>query len=517
MTEYPIHSRAFVQGLYLSEGVPSGTGILTDCVNVISDGTSLRNFEGIVSFIPSDILSVYGIDINFPFARLFSASENYLISDDLWKFYNNTLVPESVYDYEDKSTIVGIPKNLRWSVSNFGDFWFAVNGDYCIFRDIRSRMLTEAFGDPLDPLVQKIYRTDRIKANATVKSKGRYLLGGFNTDLFGDLIQPVIPDLQSVYKVRNTPPSSFAQNTIYWSAVGGGDFYTLVDLGIRDIGHVYPSIVDSDRAISRLLENFRIGSCGFATMSWRGPVTNMLELGDSVIVYGTDGITSMTPAGKEYRFDDVASFGVEGYAVGGGRSEHILIDSDDTMWSITSQGIKKIGYRQHLIGQQRDRVIVYDPIRDHYYISDGNITFILTRSGLFKTSQVIGDGFVSDSGFLALCNEINAESRMANFRLSPYNMQINEDKFVSSVHVTGEFDSGRARVWYTTRKSKEFKPSLWKRINQKGVVNINVNASDFAIEFEMVGNFDISQITIYYSVQSKTDLRGPYATSVPTA
>lgn len=514
MIEYPIHISGFLKGLYPSEAASYNSGLLSDCANVISDGVTLRNFGGIKSFLDIATLTTYGVDLNFPLARLFVGNGNYLISDDLWQSYQDMLVPQVVYDYVHKDNQIALSINSRWSPVAFNDFWFAVNGDCCIFRDLRSPVITEYLAVPL---VDKIYRTDLIKVNCATKFRGRYLLGGFNSNLLDFDLVPDLPTKTQTYKISANAGDSFRPNTVYWSTVGGGDFFTLIDANVRMYGHTLSPIIDEDRFISRLAENFRIGTCGFTVMSWNGTVTSMAELGNSVIVYGVNGISVLNPVGKSFGVNDIATFGVMGYAAAGGKNEHIFVDPDDTLWSVSGEGLKKLGYRSHLMGQQRDRVIVYNPMADCYYISDGNFTFMLNRYGLYRTNQIVVDGVTLDQEFLCLCSEIGAELQVANFTVAPYNMQVNELKFVSSIHLSGEFDSGRVRVWYTTGQSREFKPGIWHKFNRKGVATVNTNASDFKLEFEMVGNFSISQVTAYYSMQTKLDLRGPYASAMPVS
>ena len=78
---------------------------------------------------------------------------------------------------------------------------------------------------------------------------------------------------------------------------------------------------------------------GFRPMNWSGEVYAIKQLGKGAVVYGSDGITLMSPAQQTFAFRDLAFIGLlVRDAVCGDDTTHYFIDKKYQLWKLSEQG-----------------------------------------------------------------------------------------------------------------------------------------------------------------------------------
>lgn len=136
----------------------------------------------------------------------------------------------------------------------------------------------------------------------------------------------------------------------------------------------------------------RTNVAGYApNMPWNGVVMKVRKLGDSVMVYGDNGIAMLRPVENMFGVVKVANYGIAGYgAVGGNDQVHVAVCSDGYLRRFTQDGITTLGYKEFMSLMTAANIAVsYEPVDNEFYISDGVYGYLLTTSGLCQIYQLV--------------------------------------------------------------------------------------------------------------------------------
>lgn len=168
------------------------------------------------------------------------------------------------------------------------------------------------------------------------------------------------------------------------------------------------SIVWSDIGSVNFTPSTR-NQAGYRRDPYGGEVYHVRRLGDNVIVYTSNGVTKMFPVK-----DPAATFGFEELhgvgllnrgAMGGDLKQHLFIDRDYVVWSISAggtlsaakggtitakSGLTELGYQEYIAGLDaeygagipRDTIINFNPYKRDFYISDGTSSLLLSPYGM---------------------------------------------------------------------------------------------------------------------------------------
>ena len=119
------------------------------------------------------------------------------------------------------------------------------------------------------------------------------------------------------------------------------------------------------------------------------------QLGQGVLLYGSEGIFSMNPISQP-----VSSWSVpknlgrvpplHWNAIAGNAQIHYYIDENLDLWRLTSESVDKLSYKEYLQSLvASDILLVYEEQNANLYISDGNRSFVLTPQGLYECHQCV--------------------------------------------------------------------------------------------------------------------------------
>jgi hypothetical protein len=212
-----------------------------------------------------------------------------------------------------------------WSVASFGKYAIAMNGAAKVWRD------------PDDGIV-KVY------TNAEVPTGG--CCCEYN---------------QAQLIIGNVPTTWYdgGENVVAWSKIG-------------DVSCVPDDYNES----------------GYMPMYWDGPVYTVKQLGKSVVVYGRQGISVLTPqAGPAPTWGQEAldSFGIP-YAtcVGGNRAVHYFVDTAGELWRLRAGGnLQSLGGQRMIqpLVVNGPVVVTHHPRRDEAYVSGVDYHYVHTKDG----------------------------------------------------------------------------------------------------------------------------------------
>ena len=121
-----------------------------------------------------------------------------------------------------------------------------------------------------------------------------------------------------------------------------------------------------------------------------GTIHKVLPLGDeAVIFYGAEGIAMLYPAKQTFWHKKLSSVGAAGRDAAGGYKQHVFVSTDSRLYTISSEGEQRIGYKEWLSGLVgADIVISYDQDLNDFYISDDDSCFVLSQAGLTESSSI---------------------------------------------------------------------------------------------------------------------------------
>jgi len=133
---------------------------------------------------------------------------------------------------------------------------------------------------------------------------------------------------------------------------------------------------------------------GYRPINFVGRVYRVRRLGDRVAVYGEKGVAFVTgvrsPA-PTFGMKEIAKINMASPAAAdGGLNWHVVVDDLGYLWLVTEgEGAEKLGYKDALSELTLSDVVVsYDSANDRVFISDGNLSFIMTRGGLTQVFQI---------------------------------------------------------------------------------------------------------------------------------
>lgn len=140
------------------------------------------------------------------------------------------------------------------------------------------------------------------------------------------------------------------------------------------------------------IELDRINDSGIAPMRWQGTVYRILPMANFLLIYGSNGITQMSPVREPaptFGFKEIAAYGIKSrYAVAGDQDIHYFISTEGVLCKASEAAgyqtlkIERLGYEEFLSSLGVNTVMFYAPDKEELYISDGSIGYILTSQGL---------------------------------------------------------------------------------------------------------------------------------------
>lgn len=400
-------AEALRRGIRLEDFAARNTQALKSCRNMRVSEYGLKQFYPLTE--PVDLTDLAGdssvpnIPKAWPFPQLFrSAYPNrsylmtetgiYLVDESTW--LGSAL---SLGDLDSLPTVnpFTIPSGgLDWQFLDFQNNSVMLNGD--------SVIIAAQFGS----------NSVTITSGCTHK-RGRVLFGGFADDV------DAVADFDTWFdSYKSDAPSMLASgstgfdtgeggNWVWWSSIGAVDMYrffirSAILEGSLETALGLPLTSGYDATDDPYwLDLVKRNEAGFAPMPFSGTITVMKELGDFVVVYGTDGVCCMrhvTPA-------NVSTYGVlpiEGLDVrvgahvsancrnvaAGDHSTQVFVDNQKQLWVITQSGGgvsgERRGYSSEIGSLGDDLVVTYEPEYREFYISDGVDALLFNRHGLSK-------------------------------------------------------------------------------------------------------------------------------------
>lgn len=497
----------------------------------LSDGTSPTG----QSLIDTDYLTY-----DWPWPQLFRgkevllAAENQAIytpsfNSEYWSDHASTTPGDAkaIYQAKDVTTSFTIPSASQeegiWHFVDFGEVWALVRPNCTLFKGKHR----ETTGNGTDVILGQGTSDDSyvVMRTACDYKDGRAFAGGFDGSHFwgndwkyiwrewaGQQQTGVHFDLESV-----------DSNWVMWSKEGGGDllWMFLPDYAYNPTGTLssYPNQTTPSEPI--LLTYLKNGDMGMMPMPWSGNVEMVKQLGDAVMVYGSNGISALVPTGNIYQpftvqriFDTV---GINGRgAAGGDKFNHVFIDSvNNELWHIDSQlKLQRLGYREFLTYTS---IISYDQLEQDFYISSNTAgAYILTRNGGFcNVKQNVMSVIHEANELVASVNTMTGgENGYAIIKTDKLDMGTRALKNINMVEIGGEFDDSTnmsVSIHYRYDGTGAFTESTNMTVSNGGLAPFNLSGVEFQIQIQAVDSSDIQDIdyiNVHWAIAEDRYVRG---------
>ena len=319
---------------------------------------------------PLDSALAFSADVDIPAASFphpnLMMGETHTILASASKFFNMTF-DGSVWQAVEITTGLTPAGTDVWHFADKGDHWLATNGVDMVFCK------------------DGVYSSEYTKVPNTVCTfRGRVYAGGlggntsranaefWNTSyiaLLEELIADIYPDATT---------SKFGQNAVFYSCVGGEDFFE----------HYAES-----PSLDKIVAYQRRRESGYSIMPWSGKVMMVKPLGDGVVVYGANGITFMLQALSpiSMQLTNLPHEGVPSRrAVAGDRFRHVFIGNSGSLFEIGPDlKIKELGYEEVVadIGTLANTLINYDPIYQDIYLGIASKSRLITPNGMSRLNK----------------------------------------------------------------------------------------------------------------------------------
>jgi hypothetical protein len=302
--------------------------------------------------------------------------------------------------------------------------------------------------------------------------------------------------------------------------MNGGDFYWPWAMELALFGIPDTDILSD--AKSFIIDAIKKGELGFFEWPMKGEVLNMMQLGQDLYAYGTDGVCSATPQ----QFGDAVAhmtlnkskIGVaDKGAVWGDKDEamHFYVDKKAHLRMVNPQQISDLMYQ----GELEDMVtnvatepiiMSYDPDEGDLYICTATRARTYTKNSMGQPKQVI-TSIINDEGE-AIAVKYNAPEYSQRNRIitSPFDFEERMSKFIHDMEL-GIYDvtNCRARVWYKDDNSTNWRPGEWHNLFTGGFLSPDISGFDFKleVEYDAGSNFRFEYIRVNYQQRDERNFR----------
>jgi hypothetical protein len=509
MREYVLNiNQALINGIRPEERFNRNQPFLEDAYNVRCAPTGLEAYEPITNPFSTDVLA------GFPFPQLYVGESIVLllgetfisrvIESSIWTHLPITL-QASVSD-EDNS----VPAGDQWHIADLKTSWYLFNSECMIARinDMQTGITT---------IIEK-----SVFPNTGTHFRGRVVVGGLNP---AKIWSRNFEDIMNVWKqvtpvISEFNPDDVSTNYVMWGSIGGGDFpLWLIRPEILQEGVSFSGNQKKDPLgfmDTFIVDRLRQGQFGFMPMPYTGIIHQIKELGNGVMVYGSQGVSylphiaDLEPA-PSFGFRNVLGVGIAGRGcVGGGKDQHLFIGADNALWSITSDlSLKRLGFRHLLEEMDIDKIVVSNnPERNDFYITDGE-TCLLFSSGMSKVHQFPTSLAHRYGTLLGLFTE--SANRHARVVSNTFDMRMRSIKTGTGYALSASSPHPVfVGTWFRYDEKSPYQRTHFVEANKEGNAALRVAGTDFRAEVfsPEYKDFALDSIKFKWQSSDRRELRG---------
>ena len=257
---------------------------------------------------------------------------------------------------------------------------------------------------------------------------------------------------------------------------------------------------------------------GYRRCPYGGTVYHTRRLGDTVVGYSSEGITTIYPKGSAtpeygtgatFGFGEMSDIGlINRGAVNGNEQRQICVGEDYVVREVTSEGVKELGYKSYMEQLAGEDIIVnYDPSTEkNFYIGNSSKTFLLSPQGMTEILQ--HPSTVWRKNKQTYCLPDAEDSTEPYLCVQPFDMGYRGEKtvFVIESDAFNVTDGEATSDW--SKDLKNWNLGSYSPINNEGIVTNIIAGSAFRFRLRF-GSLGTDARINYMKVRYKmTDLRG---------
>lgn len=322
----------------------------------------------------------------YPFPQLFVGKSVTLLADATAIYSvtksdsgNWTIESYGVIDWEqyitDGTVTTGtIPTGKEWHFVDLWDKWMLFN-ESCVVFSITGGAAVQS--------------TVTIQTGASYND-GQIFYGGFDSSNVYDLAD--WPTYMATF--QGTLPAELrggsystgmGPNWTWWSSVGADDMYRFFWMEYMKHGPAAQTFGATSLAfppnMPYWMQFASLGESAPAPMPWTGTVKRMMQCGNTMVVYGTNGVNVISCPPMEVGVHQLPGFGTgvgvcEGttvrLAVGGNEQVHAFVDERRDLWLVENNGgmpkATNLGYR-HIFAAASNIMVHYDAGENEFYFT----------------------------------------------------------------------------------------------------------------------------------------------------
>ena len=239
---------------------------------------------------------------------------------------------------------------------------------------------------------------------------------------------------------------------------------------------------------------------GERPLDWKGYVYGVKKLGARVVVYGSNGVSILTPSGTIYGLNTVYRVGLKGRcAVAGDESKHFFVDATGQLWKLTD-GLKNLRYIEYLSEMNSSIVLTYDATENLLYICDGSVGYVydVATDNLGKCSpNITGIDYQTGTQYVTASSTIVTDP----FEICTdiYDFGTRNSKTIFSLEFGTDLSTGLyASIDYRRDKAGSFIQTPWYAVSVSGRVQVIAWGREFRFRVKTLTyeSFDLDYIKV---------------------
>ena len=495
MKEYSLLVQSpFQKGLRPNEHMPKNSPFLQECTFLKPTERGLRSVEGFTSVLGDETYE-------WPWPQLFRSDRGtYLFGETSLKVVDESAwsvgSAVSTYKLEDDTTTRDIASGGVWQFASLGDSWVACNGECVVVSDNRY----VAYGNTHK------YLTIASAFQAVGAHKGRIIYGGFDESYSWPAHWGTYRGILSGETSMDYSNFDPQENWVFWTPVNS------------DLALFWEAPAD----MSRLVRSNRFG---FSPMPWKGTVYAIKTLGDSVVVYGDNGIAVMrhvTEPIPTFSIRKISSVGIMNRgAVGGSDDVHFFVSATGALYRLTEErGLERFGYEEYLEDLVSGEVVItYDSRKGECFIAGDyagtHLSYVFGEGGL-GTSPYRFYSLLEVDGAPVVTSDI--ESGTTTYVVTDW-LDFGYKDFKTITMVEVGIDTSQ-KVWvaldYSNDDGRSYTRSSWVPLNTQGWARLQRSGTLVRIALKVASYVDcfLDSMVIHWQPSGRRTVRGPSADTV---
>lgn len=281
-----------------------------------------------------------------------------------------------------------LSSTAAWHFVAFQDrVWFASDG---------ASFLYVLPSNPKDGSSRDIVcKADNLTVAAVGKHNNALVLGGLGGT---KLSESAVAALFAHWRAKNkqnlttTEDDTLDDTYIFYSEPGGLANDLPYEVFMASLG--YPGAYEQDLYQGIIYSQIEQGGMGFYRPRFAGSVRTVRQLGDELVVYGSNGVTRLVRGENGYVENHLLDSDIPGVpcrtAVAGDEKEHYVLCNHKSLYRLRpGQPAELLEYDEHLSALTMANVVAtWDPLRRYAHFCDDADGYIFTGFGLGRTDAV---------------------------------------------------------------------------------------------------------------------------------